>query len=294
MSAWLYEGETTHRRTGAVTHGFRYRLFQILLDVDRIDEDLRGLRTIRRGRLGLFSYDDRDHGWRDGRPLRGWVLERLAEAGVIATAHRIRLLAMPRVLGFVFNPISLVYVEDAAGALEAVIYEVNSTFGQTHAYVAPASGRGFQRQTADKRLFVSPFYGVDGSYRFDVGPPDQGLDLAIIKTDAEGNAEFTATLRADRKPLTDARMLRLFLSFPLMTLQVVVGIHWQAFRLFVKGARLVRRPAGPDIGTSAATLDARHGRKNDVSLAATEGSADDDHGPDPRLQRSRLGHPGVA
>ncbi len=294
MSAWLYEGETTHRRTGAVTHGFRYRLFQILLDVDRIDEDLRGLRMIRRGRLGLFSYDDRDHGWRDGRPLRGWVLERLAEAGVTATAHRIRLLAMPRVLGFVFNPISLIYVEDAAGGLEAVIYEVNSTFGQTHAYVALASGRGFQRQTADKRLFVSPFYGVDGSYRFDVSPPDQGLDLTIVKTDAEGNAAFTATLRADRKPLTDARMLRLFLGFPLMTLQVVMGIHWQALRLFVKGARLVRRPAGPDIGTSVATLDARHGRKNDVTLAATEGSADDDHGPDPRLQRSRLGHPGVA
>ncbi|MDP2259678.1 MAG: DUF1365 domain-containing protein [Caulobacter sp.] len=294
MTAWLYESETAHRRTGAVTHGFRYRLFQILLDVDRIDEDLRGLRMIRRGRLGLFSYHDRDHGWRDDRPLRGWVLERLAEADVAATAHRIRLLAMPRVLGFVFNPISLFYVEDAAGGLEAVIYEVNSTFGQTHAYVAPASGRGFQRQTANKRLFVSPFYGVDGAYRFDVSPPGGTLDLAIVKTDAEGRPEFTATLNGRRKPLTDGRMLRLFLGFPLMTLQVVVGIHWQAFRLFVKGARLVPRPAGPDIGTSAAALDARHGRKNDVSLAATEGSADDDHRPDPRLQRSRLGHTGVA
>lgn len=294
MTAWLYEGETTHRRTGAVAHGFRYRLFQVLLDVDRIDEDLRGLRMIRRGRFGLFSYDDRDHGWRDGRPLRGWVLERLAQAGVAATAHRIRLLAMPRVLGFVFNPISLVYVEDVADGLEAVIYEVNSTFGQTHAYVAPASGRGFQRQTADKRLFVSPFYGVDGSYRFDVSPPGEDLDLAIVKTNAAGRPEFTATLRARQRPLEDGRMVRLLLGFPLMTLQVVAGIHWQALRLFVKGVRLVPRPPGPDIGTSAATLDARHGRKNDVTLAVTEGSADDDHGPDPRLQRSRLGHPGVA
>ncbi len=294
MTAWLYESETTHRRTGAVTHGFRYRLFQILLDVDRIDEDLSGLRMIRRGRLGLFSHDDRDHGWRDGRPLRGWVLERLAQTGVAATAHRIRLLAMPRVLGFVFNPISLFYVEDADGGLEAVIYEVNSTFGQSHAYVAPASGHGFQRQTADKRLFVSPFYGVDGAYRFDVRPPGGALELAIVKTDAAGRPEFTATLRGTRKPLTDGRMLRLFLGFPLMTLQVVVGIHWQALRLFVKGVRLVPRPPGPDIGTSAATLDARLARKNDVTLPAKEGSADDDHGPDPRLQRSRLGHSGVA
>lgn len=294
MTAWLYQSETTHRRTGAVTHGFRYRLFQVLLDVDRIDEDLRGLRMIRRGRFGLFSHDDRDHGWRDGRPLRGWALERLAEAGVAATAHRIRLLAMPRVLGFVFNPISLIYVEDDAGGLEAVIYEVNSTFGQTHAYVAPASGCGFQRQTAEKRLFVSPFYGVDGTYRFDVSPPVETLNLAIVKTNTEGEAEFTATLSAERIPLTDARMLRLFLGFPLMTLQVVFGIHWQALRLFVKGARLVPRPAGPDIGTSTATLNTRLARKNGVTLAATEGSADDDHGPDPRLQRSRLGHTGVA
>ncbi len=294
MTAWLYESETTHRRIGAVTHGFRYRLFQILLDIDRIDEDLRGLTMIRRGRLGLFSYDDRDHGWRDGRTLRGWVLERLAEARVTATAHRIRLLTMPRVLGFVFNPISLFYVEDAAGGLEAVIYEVNSTFGQTHAYVAPAAGRGFQRQTAEKRLFVSPYYGVDGAYRFDVSPPGCALELAIVKHDAEGQIDFTATLRGKRKPLTDGRMLRLFLSFPLMTLQVVIGIHWQALRLFVKGARLVPRPPGPDIGTSAATLVTRLARKNDVTLPVKEGSADDDHGPDPRLQRSRLGHTGVA
>jgi DUF1365 family protein len=294
MSAWLYEGETTHRRTGAVTHGFRYRLFHLLLDIDRIDEDLRGLAMIRRGRIGLFSYDDRDHGWRDGRPLRGWVLEQLAQARVPATAHRIRLLAMPRVLGFVFNPISLFYVEDAAGGLEAVIYEVNSTFGQTHAYVAPASGPGFQRQIAEKRLFVSPFYGVDGAYRFDVSPPVEILDLAIVKTDADGKPEFTATLSAERQRLTDARMLRLFLGFPLMTLQVVAGIHWQALRLFMKGVRLVPRPPGPDIGTSAATLATRLARKNDVTFSSMEGSADDDHGSDPRLQRPRLGHPGVA
>ena len=154
MTAALYVGETTHHRLTPRPHRFRYRLFQLLLDADRIEEDLGNLKWLRQGRFGLFSIDERDHGWRDGRPLRSWVETRLAEAGLTATAHRIRLLTFPRVLGFVFNPISLIYVEDAAGDLEAVIYEVNSTFGQTHAYVAPATGRGRQRQTADKRLFV--------------------------------------------------------------------------------------------------------------------------------------------
>lgn len=294
MTAWLYEAETTHRRTGEVSHGFRYRLFQILLDVDRIDEDLAGLRMIRRGRFGLFSYDDRDHGWRDGRPLRPWVLERLAEAGVSASARRIRLLAMPRVLGFVFNPISLIFVNDGEGDLEAVIYEVNSTFRQRHAYVAPAAGSGVQRQTAEKRLFVSPFYGVDGAYRFEIAPPDQRLRLSIAKTDADGRPEFLATLNGERFPLKDGRMLWLFFSFPLMTLQVLAGIHWEALRLFVKGARLAPRPTAADIGTSRATLNARVARKNDVSFVPTEGSADDDHRPDPRLDRSRMGHSGAA
>lgn len=294
MTAWLYHAETAHRRVGAVTHGFRYRLFQLLLDVDRIDEDLRGLRMVRRGRFGLFSYDDRDHGWRDGRPLRPWVMEQLAEAGVAAGARRIRLLTMPRVLGFVFNPISLIFVDDGEDGLEAVIYEVNSTFGQRHAYVAPASGKGVQRQTAAKRLFVSPFYGLDGAYRFQVRPPDERLDLSIAKTDAIGRDAFFATLSGRRAALTDAAMLRFFLGFPLMTIQVVLGIHWQALRLLLKGVPLVSRPRAPDIGTSLATLHARVTRKNDVSFDVTEGSADDDHGNDPRLDRSRLGHSGAA
>jgi DUF1365 family protein len=288
MTAALYVGETTHHRLGAVKHRFRYSLFQVLVDPDRLDQDLRGLKLLRRGRFGLFSLDDRDHGWRDGRPLRGWVETRLAEAGVAATACRIRLLTFPRVLGFVFNPVSLVYVEDAAGNLEAVIYEVNSTFGQTHAYVAPANGRGRQRQVADKRLFVSPFYGVDGSYRFDVTPPDDRLDLSIVKTSG-GRPDFTATLALRRRPLNDLALLGVFLAMPLMTLKVVAAIHWEALRLFLKGVALAPRPPSPDVGVSRATLTSRATGKNDVNLCGKERSADVVHGPDAGCERTADG-----
>ena len=121
MTAALYVGETVHHRLSPKPHSFRYRLFQLLLDIDRIDSDLRGLKALRHGRFGLFSFDDRDHGWRDKRSLRSWVMARLSEAAVPATACRIRLLTFPRVLGFVFNPISVFYVEDVAGGLEAMI-----------------------------------------------------------------------------------------------------------------------------------------------------------------------------
>lgn len=281
MTASLYIGETRHQRLSPRPHGFRYRLFQLLLDVDRLSEDLRGLKTLRRGRFGLFSFDDRDHGWRDDRSLRDWVETRLAEADVPATARRIRLLTFPRVLGFVFNPISVFYVEDAAGDLEAMIYEVNSTFRQTHAYVAPARGRGWQRQTADKQLYVSPFYGVDGVYRFDAAPPGRRLNLSIVKL-ADGAPTFKATLTLSRRPLTDRRLLGLFVSMPLITLKVVAAIHWEALRLFLKGIPLVTRPSLPDVGASRATLLSRATGKNDVNLAGTEGSADDADKPDAR------------
>ncbi|HRD28525.1 MAG TPA: DUF1365 domain-containing protein, partial [Caulobacter sp.] len=252
---------------------------------DRIDEDLKGLHCLRHGRFGLFSFDGRDHGWRDGRPLRGWVEARLAETGVPAGAARIRLLTFPRVLGFVFNPISLFYVESAVGALEAVIYEVNSTFGQTHAYVAPARGMGRQRQVAEKRLFVSPFYGVEGTYRFDVSPPGSTLDLSIVKA-TDGHPEFTATLKLQRRPMTDRRLLALFVRMPLMTLKVVAAIHWEALRLVLKGIPLISRPPAPDRGASRATLTSRATGENDVTLSGTERSADDVHGPDTRARRT--------
>ncbi len=279
MTAGLYVGETVHQRLSPRPHRFRYRLFQLLLDIDRIDADLGGLAMIRQGRVGLFSFDGRDHGWRDGRSLRDWVKTRLAEAGVPATAHRIRLLTFPRVLGFVFNPISVFYVEDAGGGLEAIVYEVNSTFSQTHAYVAPAAGRGWQRQTAEKRLYVSPFYAVEGAYRFDASPPGRRLNLSIVKS-ADGKADFSATLALKRQRLTDARLLGLFVSMPLITLKVVAAIHWEALRLFLKGIPLVARPSSPDVGASLAKLLSRKTGKNDASLSGTEWSADDADGPD--------------
>lgn len=249
MSAALYVGETVHARLEPRPHSFAYRLFQILIDIDQVDVDLAGLKALRHGRFGLFSFTERDHGARDGRSLRAWVGEKLDEAGLQIDAATIRLLCFPRVLGFVFNPLSLFFVHDQAGALRAVIYEVNNTFGQTHAYVLPAQGEGREKQLAEKRLYVSPFYGVEGEYRFDIAPPAEDFHLAIVKT-RHGAPDFTASLTERRLPLTDAQLLSLFFTMPLMTLGVVLAIHWQALRLWLKGAPFGARPPGPRAGAS--------------------------------------------
>jgi DUF1365 family protein len=247
--AQLYVGKTSHARFKPQPHKFRYDVFQILVDVDHLEEAFDGLRTASVGRFGLVSFHARDHGARDGSPLRGWVEAKLAAAGVCATAAEIRLLCFPRILGFVFNPLSIFFVYDAGRRLEAVIYEVNNTFGQTHAYVTPASGQGDERQEAEKAFFVSPFYGVEGGYRFRLSPPTDSFDLVICKH-VDGKTDFVATLNAERRPMTDGALMRLFFAMPFMTLGVVAAIHWEALRLWLKGAPFYSRPRGPRAGAS--------------------------------------------
>jgi DUF1365 family protein len=149
----------------------------------------------------------------------------------------------------VFNPLSIFFVSDDAGRLEAVIYEVNNTFGQTHAYVIRASGAAEERQTAEKRLYVSPFYRVEGGYRFRLVPPNERLLLVVTK-EVAGKTDFTASLVARRRPISDAALLSLFFGMPLMTLGVLAAIHWQALRLWIKGAPFGARPQGPKASIS--------------------------------------------
>ena len=247
--AVLYVGETRHRRFAPRPHEFRYRLFQLLLDIDRLEEAFAGLTMIRPGPWGLLSFDPRDHGDRRSADLRPWVEQTLAQAGITASAANIRLLCFPRVMGFVFNPLSMFFVHDADDRLEAVIYEVNNTFGQTHAYAIPATGGPRETQIASKALYVSPFYRVEGEYRFEVAAPSGTFDLRIIKL-RDGRPDFFATQTAERQVMTDRRLLALFLSLPLMTLKVALAIHWEALLLWIKGAPFGARPPGPKAGVS--------------------------------------------
>ena len=265
-AAALYVGETWHRRFAPRPHEFRYRLFQLLVDVDRLDEAFAGLRWMRLGKGGLMSFSPRDHGDRQTDQLRPWVTATLAQAGVEATAVTIRLLCFPRVLGFVFNPLSIFFVHAGDGGLEAVIYEVNNTFGQTHAYVIPASGAGRETQRAAKAFYVSPFYKVEGEYRFDISAPDETLDLRIVKAVA-GKPDFVATQTATREALTDQRLAALFWSIPLLTVKVVAAIHWEALRLFFKGAPFGARPPGPKSGISAGEPLGLAHPKNDGTIS---------------------------
>lgn len=246
----LYAARVMHRRRVAPFYRFVYRVFYLFVDIDRLAALQQRLRFFSHNRFNLLSLHDADHG--DGRSLRAWAEQVLRDAGIDIVGGRIRLLAFPRVLGLAFNPISLWYCEHADGRLRAVIAEVHNTFGERHSYVL-ASGNAVlpygEMPAKEKCFHVSPFFDLVGRYRFVLDEPDQRLRVAIHETRA-GAPLMDATLAAQRRTLSDAQIVRQVLAMPWLAAKVVAAIHWQALKLWLRGARWHRKPAPPPASVS--------------------------------------------
>ena len=246
LQSALYTGKVMHQRLKPRRHKLSYRMFFLLLDLDEIDRLSARLRLFSRNRFNLFGFVDRDHGDGSEGSLKAYVERQLDIAGVDTDGGPVRLLAMPRMLGYAFNPLSVYFCYRRRGELAAILYEVNNTFGQRHTYLIPVEDCGrIVEQHCAKRLYVSPFIGMDMKYRFRIGPPGEAVSLHITASDSQGPL-IVARFSGDRRQLTDATLVRAFLAYPLLTLKVIAGIHWEALRLWAKGVRLQKRPAPPD------------------------------------------------
>ncbi len=243
--AHILTARVVHVRHRPFRHRLDYRIWSLLLDLDRAEEAARSCRLFRLERPGLVSFQARDHGARDGSPLRPWVEQQLATQR-IAPPARIRLLALPRVFGYVFNPISLFLCSNSAGRDTAVVYEVKNTFGDQHPYVASLAGEGPHRHAARKTFHVSPFIGMDARYTFTLSMKDDRFGLVIDET-AAGERLLTASMVGRLEPMTDAHLARVLFRFPFVTLKVIAGIHWHALQLWRKGARYHRYLPPPEV-----------------------------------------------
>ena len=239
----IYDGAVYHRRVAPRRHSLRYRLFWMLFDLDELDSLGSSLRLFSRNRFNLFSFRDRDHLDGSGCSLRTQVEAYLEAAGIVAGGP-IRLLCVPRILGHAFNPISVYLCHDRAGAIVAVLYEVNNTFGQRHCYLAPTRGEGTIEQAAPKAFYVSPFMEMALDYAFRVEPPAETVSVSVAARDADGPV-ITTNFTGRRLALSDRAILHAVATHPLMTVKVVAGIHWEAFRLWRKGLPLQPRPPPP-------------------------------------------------
>lgn len=241
MSSALYAGRVSHARLRPVRHRLRYRLAQGLFDLDELPELGRRLRLFGHNGPAPISFHDRDHGDGSG-DLRRWVEAQLAAADLAGPWGGVSVLCMPRMLGFVFNPLSVYFCHKPDGRLAAMLYEVHNTFGERHAYaMATGAGEGLVRQACDKTFYVSPFLPMDLRYRFRVAPPHQTVGVEVVAEEG-GEPILLARFAGRRISLTDRNLARLLIAFPGLTLKVVVAIHWEALRLWLRGAPLAPRP----------------------------------------------------
>lgn len=249
----LYSGEVMHVRLRPRRHRLRYRMFSLLLDLDELPQLDARLKLLSVNRRNVFSFREADHGDGSAPGLKAQVEGWLRAAGLPA-GGRVRLLAMPRVLGYAFNPLSIYFCHAPDGRLQAVVHEVNSTFGERHFYLLPVSpgeaddaraGRVIA-QRCGKRMHVSPFMAMDVDYGFHLRPPSadgtRPLHIGVDVLDAQG-ALLHAAHVARRRPLTDASLATALVSHPLLTLKVIAAIHWEALRLWTRRVPLQPRPA---------------------------------------------------
>ncbi|SDF78922.1 hypothetical protein SAMN05216241_102360 [Limimonas halophila] len=243
----LYTGGIMHNRLRPFRHRFTARVASLYVDIDDLPALSRRLWLFSHNRFNVFSVHDRDHGPRDGGPLRPWAEAQLARAGIDLDGGSIRLLCFPRMWGYVFNPLSVWFCYHRDGGLRAVLYAVANTFGDHHTYLIPAGepapGEPL-RQGCAKRFHVSPFLPLAGHYAFRVHEPGERLRLAI-RYAVDGEDTLVATQTGRRRPLTDGALLGVLARTPAMTAKVMAAIHWQALHIWRKGASFHRRPAPP-------------------------------------------------
>ena len=245
LQSALYVGSVMHRRLSPRRHRLRYRAFWMLIDLDETGALDRRLSLFSRNHFNLFSFHDADHGDGKAEPLRGYVERTLASHGIDIAGGRIALLCMPRILGYVFNPLSIYFCYRADGSLAALLYEVRNTFGQMHSYLLPVTGDAATvHQHCAKEFYVSPFLDMDMTYDFRVVPPADRISVVVAADDKRG-AVLVASLAGERRAMTDRALASIFFRLPLMTMKVVVAIYWEALKIWWKGMRLYPRPPAP-------------------------------------------------
>ncbi len=243
----VVDAVVVHRRTRPRTNAFRYRVAYLCLGLD--DLASAAGRWLRLDRPGLVAFRSADHGARDGDNLEVWLRRVLDSRGLGEVCDGdIQLMTLPRMLGYVFNPVSFWFCRDRAGNLRAVLCEVNNTFGEGHCYLVHHDDRRALQPDewleGRKVFHVSPFLPIEGRYRFRFR-----LDEAIIHVDVNYHDSqglmLATSVGGRREPLCDKAVVRRFLGNPMMTLGVVARIHWQALQLWRKRAKFYSKPAPP-------------------------------------------------
>ena len=241
FNSCIYSGFVTHRRFKPQRHFFSYKTFSLLIDLNEIENLERKIKFFSYNKFNILSFYNVDHGPRDGSCLVKWVKKILIESKIDIGSGTIKLLCYPRFFGYVFNPLSIFYCYGENSQLKAVLYEVKNTFDEQHTYVFPISpSSNLILHKCDKKFYVSPFIEMKTFYNFRLLKPGKIINIFIKQSDIDG-ALLIACQAGKQLELNSKNLFIQFLKHPLMSFKVILAIHFEAFRLWLKGIKHVKK-----------------------------------------------------
>lgn len=248
LRSCLYDCEVVHERLSPKRHGFRYRLFFLDIDLDELPELPRRLRLFSRNRFNCYGFRDTDHLDLGEPDVKANLLRYFADSGCALPADaRIRLVTLPAVLGYLFNPVCFYFAFASDGRPLHAVAEVTNTFHELKPYlIRQPDETGAFDLVVPKHFYVSPFSTLDTAFHFRLHVPDEVLRIHIDDLH-QGEKTLVSWIHGRRRDLTDARLLLNLFRFPMMSLGVILRIHWQAFRLWMKRVPFHRKASNPQL-----------------------------------------------
>ena len=241
INSYIYNGKVIHKRFKPKEHFFKYNVFSLFIDLSELDQLNDSLKFFSLNKFNLISFYEKDHGDRDGSSLMEWVKNNLSSNKISTDNIRVKLLCYPRILGYVFNPLSIFFVYDKNLSLVAILYEVKNTFGEQHTYVFKISSKKQNIQNyCEKKFYVSPFMDLSSKYQFKILNPENKLSIIINQSDKNGKLLY-ASQDGIRSELSSKNLILSYLKHPLMTFKIILAIHFEAFRLWSKGIKLIKK-----------------------------------------------------
>ncbi|MBD1137753.1 DUF1365 domain-containing protein [Pelagibacterales bacterium SAG-MED43] len=237
----IYNGTVIHKRFKPKQHFFKYNVFSLLIDLSELNELDKKISFFSLNKFNLISIYEKDHGDRDGSSLIYWVKNNLNKNDIITDNIKIKLLCYPRIFGYVFNPLSIFFIYDKKDNLISILYEVKNTFGEQHTYVFRVEGKNkLIQNNCSKKFHVSPFIEMNCNYFFRTLNPGEKLSVIIDQYDKEGKILF-ASQDGIRSDFTSKNLMNSYLKHPLMTFKIISAIHFEAFKLWIKGLKFIKK-----------------------------------------------------
>ena len=240
MTSSIYNGTVIHKRFKPKIHFFKYQVFSLLIDLSELKILDQKISFFSYNSFNLISFFDKDHGDRDGSSLIEWVKKNLKENKIISENIKIKLLCYPRIFGYVFNPLSVFYVYDKNEELISILYEVKNTFGEQHTYIFKVENNNLLQHNCEKKFHVSPFIEMDCNYFFRILKPTDKISVIIDQYQSNEKILY-ASQDGIRRDFTSSELIRSYLKHPLMTFKIIIAIHFEAFKLWTKGIRYIKK-----------------------------------------------------